>query len=83
MYDLACSQAPGPVRVQVPRCSLSTVAFLLSELLQYTMARCASHEELVARLMNAGYEVGPPLHRACQLQVCHSCHSANCKTTAV
>ena len=42
----------------MPRCSLSTFAFLLSELVQYTTARCASHEELVSRLMNAGYEVG-------------------------
>jgi hypothetical protein len=34
------------------------MAFLLSEFVQYTTARCASHEELVSRLMNAGFEVG-------------------------
>lgn len=43
---------------QVPRCSLSSMAFLLAELVSYTTARCASHEELVARLLNAGFEVG-------------------------
>lgn len=44
--------------LQVPRCSLSTLAFLLSELVQYTTAQCASHDEMVSRLMNAGFEVG-------------------------
>jgi hypothetical protein len=44
--------------MQVGRCSLSAMAFLLSEFVQYTTARCASHEELVSRLMNVGFEVG-------------------------
>ena len=44
--------------LQVPRCSLSSMAFLLAELVAYTTARCAGHEELVARLLNAGFEVG-------------------------
>ena len=52
------SSANTLAAAQVPRCSLSAMAFLLSELVQYTTARCASHEELVSRLMNAGFEVG-------------------------
>ena len=44
--------------VQVAQCSLSSMAFLLSELVQYTVARSASHEEVISRLMNAGFEVG-------------------------
>jgi Transport protein particle (TRAPP) component len=43
---------------QVAQCSLSSLAFLLSELVQYSTSRCASHEEMVSRLSNAGYEVG-------------------------
>lgn len=43
---------------EAPRCSLSSMAFLLSELVQYDTARCTSHDELVSRLMNAGFEVG-------------------------
>lgn len=34
------------------------MAYLLSELVQYTIARSASHEEVISRLMNAGFEVG-------------------------
>lgn len=51
------------------------MAFLLSELVQYTTARCASHEELVSRLMNAGFEVGRRcielVSYRCELQHCH------------
>ena len=34
------------------------MAYMLSELVQYTIARSTSHEEVVSRLMNAGFEVG-------------------------
>lgn len=43
---------------QVPTCSLSSLAYLLSELIQYTQSRCRSHAEVESRLQNAGYEVG-------------------------
>lgn len=34
------------------------MAYMLSELVQYTIARSSSHEEVISRLMNAGFEVG-------------------------
>eukprot|EP00892_Ulva_mutabilis_P006782 jgi/Ulvmu1/4476/UM002_0201.1 len=43
---------------EIAQCSLSSMAYLLSELVQYTVARSASHEEVISRLMNAGFEVG-------------------------
>lgn len=63
--------------MQVQRCSLSTLAFLLSELVQYTTAQCASHDEMISRLMNAGFEVG---RRSIQLVSYRSVPPGFCRT---